>query len=120
MPNVVFTREHTADRGYTSYKAEGFPGVILLSKPAFNGEHPETISLNDVPEAIATAPKVKLTKEQRAEAAKVEKARLASLTPAQRAAEKASKANDKFLKAQERAKKAAAAAEKAAQTEAGA
>lgn len=53
MKTVTFKRVHSASRGNTSYRAEGFPGVIHLAKPAWNGHHPEELVVENVPEPIA-------------------------------------------------------------------
>jgi hypothetical protein len=108
---VTFKRVHTANRGASTYRAEGYPGVILLAKPTFNGAHPESIEVGDVPVAtvrVSTAgSRVKMTPEERKAKAAEERARQAGLTPAQRAEEKAAKLRAKLVAAE--AKIAAAA-----------
>lgn len=104
-----FNRIHTANRGYSTYRAEGFPGVILLAKPAFNGTHPDFIDVDGVPMPTVT-PKAarapKMSKEERKQFAELRRAELKAMTPEQRAAEGVKRANEKFEKAQERARKA--------------
>jgi hypothetical protein len=53
MKTITFKRIHSASRGNSSYKADGFPGVVYLAKPAFNGEHPEELVIEGVPEPVA-------------------------------------------------------------------
>jgi len=93
---VTFNKVHTANRGTSTYKAEGYPGVILLAKPAFNGVHPEYIQVEDVPEPTEKASRAKQTPEERKAKAAQEKARLAGLTPDQRKEEKAAKLRAKL------------------------
>lgn len=96
MALTTFKKVHTANRGYSTYKAEGFPGVILLAKPAFNGQHPDEIGVEGVPEPVEKVSKVKMTPEERKARAAEERARLAGLTPKQRADEKAAKLRAKL------------------------
>lgn len=114
---TTFNKIHTAKRGYSTYKAEGFPGVILLAKPAFNGDHPDTIEVANVPAPVAGAGgRVKLTDEQKAERlaarkakAAAERARLNGLTPAQRAEEKAAWLRQKLADIEKKAAQAPSA-----------
>jgi len=53
MKTVIFKRVHSASRGSSSYRAEGFPGVIYLAKPCWNSQHPEELVIENVPEPIA-------------------------------------------------------------------
>ncbi len=120
--NVTFKKVHTANRGASTYRATGFPGVILLAKPAFNGEHPDEFVIAEVPDPVAGSaapktPKVKRTKEELAAARATEKARWEALTPEQKAQEmrdKAAKRREEaavaLKKAEERAAKFAAPA----------
>lgn len=99
---VVFKRIHTANRGVSTYKAAGFPGVVQLAKAAFNGEHPDEITVQGVPDAKVSerAAKAKMTPEEKEAAKQERKARLAQMTPAQRAQEKVDRAKaalDKVL-----------------------
>ena len=107
MALTTFSRIHTANRGYSTYKAQGFPGVILLAKPAFNGEHPETLEVADVPAAVegSRTARAKMTPEERKAKAAEERARLAGLTPKQRMEEKAAKLRAKLAEAEAKAAK---------------
>jgi hypothetical protein len=107
MNPVVFTKVHTANRGTSTYKAEGYPGVIQLAKPAFNGVHPDTLSVNDVPDSIAPVRAPKVSKEERKAAREAEAARVAAMSPAEKAAYKVEQARLKFEAAQARAAKLA-------------
>lgn len=111
MSNVLFKRVHTAGRGTSTYRAAGYPGVLLLAKPAFNGEHPESITVGDVPDAIAgaKASRAKMSPEEKTAAKATEKARLKAMTPAQRAQEKLDRAKKNFEAAEKRAAKLAGA-----------
>lgn len=101
---TVFKRVHTANRGTSTYKAEGYPGVILLAKPAFNGAHPDELSVNDVPDAVAKeSTRTKVSPEERKAKAAEERARLAGLTPKQRADEKANKLRAKLAEIEAKA-----------------
>jgi hypothetical protein len=52
---VTFVRVRSAKRGASSYRAKGLAsGTVYLSKNAFNGEHPETLVVQDVPEPLIT------------------------------------------------------------------
>lgn len=109
MATVDFKKIHTAKRGTSTYKAEGYPGVLLMAKPAFNGEHPDSITVVEVPDpkpGEAKAAKPKLTKEQQDAARAAEKARWDALTPEQKAAEIREKAAAKRQKLAEALKKA--------------
>jgi hypothetical protein len=57
MQTITFKRIHSAKRGNSSYKADGFPGVVYLAKPAWNGAHPEELVIEGVPDPIAKAAK---------------------------------------------------------------
>jgi len=103
--NVTFTKVHTANRGYSTYRADGFPGVILLAKPAFNGAHPDSITVGEVPDPTEKVSKAKMTPEERKAKQAEERARLAGLTPKQRAEEKAAKLRAKLAEAEAKAAK---------------
>jgi hypothetical protein len=64
-----------------------------MAKPAFNGEHPDEFVVAEVPDAQASsrAARAKMTPEEKKAKAAEERARLAGLTPKQRADEKAAK-----------------------------
>ncbi len=111
MATVTFKRVHTANRGASTYKAEGYPGVLQLAKPAFNGEHPETLVVEGVPDPVATsrAAKAKMTPEERKAAAKAKRLELAKLTPEQRAQRAIDAANERLEKERAKAAKKAAA-----------
>ena len=57
MKTITFKRVHTASRGSSSYRAEGYPGVLYLAKPAWNGQHPEELVIENVPEPVAKSVK---------------------------------------------------------------
>lgn len=57
MKTVTFKRVHSASRGNSSYRAEGYPGVLYLAKPAWNGQHPEELVIENVPDPVAKSVK---------------------------------------------------------------
>lgn len=109
---VTYTKVHTANRGTSTYKAPGRPGVILFAKPMWNGEHPETIEVADVPEATESArvSKAKMSPEEKKVAAAAKRAELAALTPAERLERKIAKATAVLAAAQAKREAAQASA----------
>ena len=57
MKTITFKRVHSASRGNSSYRADGYPGVLYLAKPAWNGQHPEELVIENVPEPVAKSVK---------------------------------------------------------------
>lgn len=57
MKTITFKRVHSASRGNSSYRADGYPGVIYLAKPAWNGQHPQELMIENVPDPVAKAVK---------------------------------------------------------------
>ena len=57
MKTITFKRVHSASRGNSSYRADGYPGIIYLAKPAWNGQHPEELVIENVPEPLAKSVK---------------------------------------------------------------
>lgn len=53
MKTIKFKRVHSASRGNSSYRADGYPGVLYLAKPAWNGQHPEELVIENVPDPVA-------------------------------------------------------------------
>jgi hypothetical protein len=104
--NVSFTKTHeAARRGVSSYQAPNFPGTIYLGKAAFNGEHPDSFVIAEVPDPVAaTSKRTKMTDEEKAAA----KAAKAAMTPEQKAADRLAKAQAALAKAQAKAAQASA------------
>lgn len=97
---VTFIRIHGANRGTSSYQAKGVAsGTIYLSKNAFNGQHPDELVIDGVPELVE---KPKVDKAAKAEALK-------NMSPAEKAAARLERARKALARAE--AKAAAATAE---------
>lgn len=101
---VTFNKVKSGSRDTSSYRADGIAGTIYLGGAAFNGNHPESFTIEDVPENAKAEPaKAKMTKEER-------KAALAARTPADIAAAAQKTAEKAVARAKKLAEKAAAPA----------
>jgi len=117
MATVTFKRVTAAKRGTTSYQSPDANGTVYLSKNAFNGAHPETLVIEDVPTPVSgTKLEPEAAKAARKAKAAVKfaalKAELEGLTPAQRAQKIADRKKAEFDRATAKAAKIAEEAAK--------
>lgn len=112
---ATFKQRKTDKSGSTSYAMDGVRSSVYFNKGIFNGNPPATIEItSDVPFTTpGEAAKVgiaKLSPEERAKMAADRKAKLAAMTPAEKAAARLQAAREALAAAEKAAAKVAAAA----------